>query len=62
MKDLSIIKETMSSIEIAELTGREHKNVMAAIRSMEPAWVKINGLRFKLVEYADKKGEMRPCY
>lgn len=62
MKDLSIIKETMSSIEIAELTGKEHKNVMAAIRSMEPAWEKINGLKFKLVEYADRKGEKRPCY
>lgn len=55
MKDLALIKETMSSIEIAELTGKEHKNVMAAIRSMEPAWAKINGLKFKLVEYADKK-------
>ena len=62
MKDLSIIKETMSSIEIAELTGKEHKNVMAAIRTMEPAWEKINGLKFKLVEYKDAKGEMRPMY
>ena len=25
MKDLSVIKETMSSIEIAELTGKMHK-------------------------------------
>lgn len=62
MKDLLNIKETMSSIEIAELTGKEHKNVMAAIRSMEPAWEKINGLKFKLVEYTDRKGEKRPCY
>ena len=34
MKDLSIIKETMSSIEIAELTGKEHKNVMRDIRTL----------------------------
>lgn len=62
MGNLELIRETMSSIEIAELTGKEHKNVMAAIRTMEPAWVKINGLKFKLVEYKDAKGEMRPMY
>lgn len=52
----------MSSLEIAQLTGMLHKNVMQAIRNMEPAWEKINGLKFKLVEYTDKKGEKRPCY
>ena len=29
---------------------------------MEPAWEKVNGLKFQLVEYRDKKGELRPCY
>ena len=54
--------QTMTSIEIAELTGKQHKNVMQAIRNMEPAWEKVNGLKFQLVEYRDKKGEPRPCY
>lgn len=62
MKDLSIIKETMSSIEIAELTGKPHNDVLKAIRAMESAWVKINGGNFSLVEYTDRKGEKRPCY
>ena len=53
---------TMTSLEIAELTGKQHKNVMQAIRNMEPAWEKVNGLKFQLVEYRDKKGELRPCY
>ena len=35
---------------------------MQAIRNMEPAWEKVNGLKFQLVEYRDKKGELRPCY
>ena len=52
----------MTSIEIAEVTGKQHKNVMQAIRNMEPAWEKVNGLKFQLVEYRDKKGELRPCY
>ena len=29
---------------------------------LEPAWVKVNGRKFALVEYQDKKGELRPCY
>ena len=40
----------MTSLEIAELTGKQHKNVMQAIRNMEPAWVKITGLKFQLCE------------
>ena len=52
----------MTSLEIAELTGKQHKNLMRDIRNMEPAWEKVNGLKFELVEYRDKKGEVRPCY
>ena len=29
---------------------------------MEPAWLKVNGGNFSLVEYQDKKGQLRPCY
>ena len=47
--------QTMTSLEIAELTGKQHKNVMQAIRNMEPAWEKVNGLKFQLVEYKDAK-------
>ena len=55
-------KQHMTSLEIAELTGKQHKDVMKAIRNMEPAWVKVNGRKFALVEYRDLKGELRPCY
>ena len=40
--------QTMTSLEIAELTGKQHKNVMQAIRNMEPAWEKVQGLKFQL--------------
>ena len=63
MKSINNYKEqTMTSLEIAELTGKQHKDVMKAIRNMEPAWLKVNGRKFALVEYQDKKGELRPCY
>jgi phage antirepressor YoqD-like protein len=55
-------KETMSSKEIADLTGKMHKDVLEAIRNMEPAWEKVNGRKFPLVNYTDAKGEKRPMY
>lgn len=62
MNDLKINKEVMTSREIAEVTGKEHKNVLAAIRSMEEAWVKVTGLSFKLSEYTDSTGRKLPMY
>ena len=41
--------------EIAELTNKNHFDLMRAIRKMEPAWEKVNGCKFALVEYHDKK-------
>lgn len=64
MNELSTIVdgERMTSLQIAEITARLHKNVMRAIRNMEPALEKINGRKFELVDYKDEKGETRPCY
>lgn len=53
---------TMTSKEIADYSGKQHKDVLEAIRNMEPAWEKVNGRRFPLVEYIDAKGEKRPMY
>ena len=55
-------EQRMTSLEIAELTGKQHKNVMQAIRNMEPAWEKTAGLKFQLGSYEDANGQMRPCY
>lgn len=55
-------REYMTSREIAEIAGRNHKDVMRSIRDMEDAWVKVNGRTFSLVEYTDAKGEKRPMY
>ncbi len=55
------LQQTMTSLEIAELTGKQHKNVIQAIRNMEPAWEKVNGLKFQLVEYRDAKVNFAPA-
>ena len=56
----------MTSLEIAELTGKQHKHVMEAIRKMEPAWVKICGSNFRLTSrtIVQPNGGTRevPCY
>lgn len=55
-------QKTMSSLEIAELTGKRHSDILESIRNMEGAWEKVNGRKFPLVEYTDAKGEKRPMY
>lgn len=55
-------RNSISSVEIAEEAGRNHKDVMRSIREMEAAWEQVNGRKFALVDYIDKKGEARPCY
>ena len=45
---------------IAELTGKQHKHVMEAIRKMEPAWVKVAQSKFGLSTYKDANGQLRP--
>ena len=59
-------EQTMTSLEIAELTGKQHKNLMRDIRNMEPAWVKVQGLNFELSSrtYKLPNGGTKevPCY
>ena len=58
--------QTITSLEIAELTGKQHKDVMKAIRNMEPAWEKVCGRNFALTSrtIVQPNGGTRevPCY
>lgn len=50
----------MTSLQIAEVTGKMHKHVLRDIRNLLDSGV--NETNFGLVDYKDKKGEMRPMY
>lgn len=56
----------MTSLEIAEVTEKQHKNVMQSIRNMEAAWERTCGLKFQLTsrEVEQPNGGIRvvPCY
>ena len=58
--------QTITSLEIAELTGKQHKDVLKAIRNMEPSWEKVCGRNFALTSrtIVQPNGGTRevPCY
>ena len=44
------VEPRMTSLEIATLTGKQHNDVLKAIRKMEPAWEKVQGGKFSLLQ------------
>lgn len=65
MEDI-VRKETMTSLEIAEVIGMRHADVMRSIRYMEEAWAKVSERNFALSSYKQSQpnGGYKdvPCY
>ncbi len=59
-------RQRMTSLEIAEVTGKSHAHVMRDIRNMEPAWKKICGRNFaltsRMVQQPNGGTREVPCY
>lgn len=60
--NLPIHQPTMTSLQIAEVAGKKHRHVLASIRKMEEAWIKVTGSTFRLSKYTDPTGRVLPCY
>lgn len=52
--------QSMTSLQIAELTGKKHHHIVRDIRRLLKQGV--NETNFGLVDYVDSKGELRPCF
>lgn len=59
------IEQTLSSLEVAQMIRKQHKNLLADIRGYAE---ELNELKIQPVDffqedtYIDRKGEVRPCY
>ena len=65
MNELIISNQPITSMQIAEVTGKRHADLMRDIRD-EIEKLNAGGIsnerKFALVDYIDSKGEKRPCY
>ena len=59
---ISSNEQTMSSLQIAEVTGRLHSNVMRDIRNLLEQLEDKAQFSFELGSYQDANGQNRPCY
>ena len=55
-------EQTITSLEVAELTGKQHKNVLRDIRNIISQLEDGAGPNFRLSEYKDSTGRTLPCY
>jgi len=62
MKELENNSGKMTSLEIAELSGITHANLMKSIRKQEETWLKIGQVNFDLTSYIDKSNRAKPMY
>ena len=64
MNDLNVVSQklgkSMSSLEIAEVTGKEHKNVMRDIQNLLSQGV--DKLNFERISYKDSMNRVRDAY
>ena len=66
--NISVIsqQQTMTSMDIAKITGKKHCDVLRAIRAMEPAWEKEQKRKFTFLQRRTPSGnggsKMNPYY
>ena len=62
MNELENNSGKMTSLEIAELSGITHANLMKSIRKQEETWLKIGQVSFYLSSYINAQNRAMPMY
>ena len=60
--DIMLIRDYMTSLDIAAFTTRRHSNILRGIREMSESWFKVTGQEFELSEYIDSTGRILPMF
>ena len=55
-------EQTITSLEVAELTGKEHKNIVRDIRIILSQMDENNRLNFEPISYTDSRNREQTCY
>lgn len=53
---------SITSLELAELTGMAHANLLKAMRKMERVWENTTGVKFNVSTYSDASGKKNVMY
>lgn len=62
MKFITNSTEKITSLEIADVTGKNHRDIMRSIRNMEEAWIKLGQRNFAQSSYVNSQNREMPMY
>ena len=62
MNQLSITNNSITSLELAQFSNKEHRHLLEAIRNMEQTWVELGQPKFGLTSYIDKSNRKSIMY
>ena len=57
-----ITKETITSLEVAEITGKRHDHLLRDIKKMEESWTSIGQPKFGESVYTNSQNKKQPLY
>lgn len=62
MNEIVLKQNKLTSLQLAEITGKTHSHILRDIRNMEKAWYFITGTKFGFSEYLDASGKKNPMF
>tara|TARA_B100002049_G_scaffold42555_1_gene29012 strand:- start:4645 stop:5259 length:615 start_codon:yes stop_codon:yes gene_type:complete len=62
MRNLVLDNGKITSLQISEVTGKNHGHLMRDIRKMEETWVNLGQSKFGLTSYIDSQNRAKPMY